>query len=340
MRKPFIIPIFLPHSGCPHRCVFCNQTAITGNSERFPTAEGLRAQIDRQLSYKGKNRGKTQISFYGGNFLGLPMEKIRMCLETATGYADSNLIDSIRFSTRPDTITPTTLEWIASYPVSTIEIGVQSMAENVLFLSRRGHTAERTRQAMILLKQTAYEIGMQLMIGLPGDNEVAAALTVREIVKMAPAFVRIYPTLVIEGSRLARWYQQNRYRPQSLDACVARLKNMYQLLTTHGIKVVRMGLQATDGLSAGSVIAGPYHPSLGHMVLSEIMLEKADDALRLLGPSQSEVRLRVHPRSISRMQGLRRQNLEALRNAHRLAAIHLLADPRMPELSVIAEGMA
>ena len=337
MPKPFIIPIFLPHSGCPHRCVFCNQTAITGNSESFPTTDSLRAQIDRQLSYKGKNRGKTQVSFYGGNFLGLSLKKIRMCLDTATEYATGKLIDGIRFSTRPDTITPKTIAWIGAHPVSTIEIGVQSMAENVLFLARRGHTATRTRQAMALLKQKSYEIGVQLMIGLPGDNEVASALTAREIVELAPDFVRIYPTLVIEGSRLARWYQQNRYTPLSLNDCVARLKNMYQLFAAHGIKVIRMGLQATDGLSAGSVIDGPYHPSLGHMVLAEIMLERAVNALRHLGPSQSEIRLRVHPKSVSRMQGLNRKNLTILKKALHLTHIHLLPDPTMPELSVIAE---
>ncbi|MDZ7833334.1 MAG: radical SAM protein [Desulfobacterales bacterium] len=337
MSKPFIIPIFLPHAGCPHRCVFCNQTAITGNNEPFPSAEGLRGEIDRLMPYKGKNRGKTEISFFGGNFLGLPPEKIRMCLDVAAAYADSQMIDSIRCSTRPDTITPETLKQIAPFPVRTIEIGVQSMAENVLALSRRGHDAAAVRQAMALLKQAGYQTGIQVMIGLPGDNAVAAALTAREIVEMAPDFVRIYPTLVIKGSPLARWYREKRYTPLSLAACVARLKQLYHLFTKNQIKVIRMGLQATEGLSADNVIAGPYHPALGHMVLSTIMLDQATHQLQHISLPRHHINLRIHPKSISRMQGLNKQNLTVLKDAFDLTRICLLPDPEMPELSVIAE---
>jgi len=337
MVKPFIIPIFLSHAGCPHRCVFCNQTAITGKNEVFPTADNLSFEIDRHLAYKGQNRGETEISFFGGNFLGLSPEKIRMCLDIASEYKDLKLIDSIRCSTRPDTITPETLKLITPYPVKTVEIGVQSMAENVLSLSRRGHGAASVRQALALLQQAGYQTGMQMMIGLPGDNAVAAALTAREIVEMAPDFVRIYPTLVIKGSPLARWYRENRYTPLSLAACVARLKQLYQLFTAHQIKVIRMGLQATDGLSKDHVIAGPYHPALGHMVLSAILLEQAICEVRKISPAQTQVRLRIHPKSVSRMQGLNKKNLVALKDAFHLTRIRLEPDPEMPELSVIAE---
>ncbi len=335
MAKPFIIPIFLPHSGCPHRCVFCNQSAITGSDEKFPTVDTLRAQIDRLMPYKGKNRGKTEVSFYGGNFLGLSPEKAQMCLDTVAWYVDSKLIDGIRFSTRPDSITPKSLKRIESYPVSTIEIGVQSMAENVLSLSRRGHSATTTRQAITMLKQTAYQIGVQIMVGLPGDNELAAALTAREIVEMAPDMVRIYPTLVIKGSQLARWYREGIYTPLSLDACVTRLKELYRIFTNHHITVIRMGLQATEGLSSGSVIAGPYHPAMGHMVLSEIMLDKAKREIQGgLAPGQTEVRLRVHPKNISRIQGLNQKNLIELKKTFHLTRIHLSPDPNMANLSI------
>lgn len=337
MAKPFIIPIFLPHAGCPHRCVFCNQTAITGSNEDFPAAHDLRKEIDRLLPYKGKNRGKTEISFFGGNFLGLSPQKIRMCLDIAAEYADLQAIDSIRCSTRPDTITPETLKLIAGYPVKTIEIGAQSMAENVLSISRRGHGSAAVRQAMALLKRGGYQTGIQMMIGLPGDNAVAAALTAREVVKMAPDFVRIYPALVIKGSRLARWYRENRYTPLSLSACTLRLKQLYQLFTSHQIKVVRMGLQATEGLSVDNVIAGPYHPALGHMVLSAIMLDQAAHQLQQISPVRQDVRLRIHPKSLSRMQGLNKQNLATLKHAFNLTRICLLSDSEMPELSVIAE---
>lgn len=335
MQKPFIIPVFLPHSGCPNRCVFCNQTAITGNDGAFPGKKQLQEDILRFLAYKGKKRGKTEISFYGGNFLGLSREKIRTCLETAQCFIDRNMVDGLRFSTRPDTICRERLQWIADYPVSTIEIGVQSMVDAVLDTSRRGHTAADARQAMARLKQTGYQTGIQLMVGLPGDSPERSAYTARQVVSLAPDFVRIYPALVIENSPLANWYRAGRYRPLSLNECVTRVKDLYRIFTAAGIAVIRMGLQATDGLSSGSVLAGPYHPALGHMVRSEIMRDQAAEKIRQLAPEPaSAVTLRVHPGNYSQMQGLKRQNLAELKAAFELSNVELIPDANMPKSSV------
>ena len=335
MQKPFIIPVFLPQAGCPHRCVFCNQTAISGSDPVFPDKERLQEEIRRFLAHKGKKRGKTEISFYGGNFLGLPQEKIRTCLDTAQCFIDRNGVDSLRFSTRPDTISRERLQWIAGYPVSTIEIGVQSMVDAVLDTSRRGHTAADTRQAMARLKETSYQTGIQLMVGLPGDSPERSAYTARTVVSLAPDFVRIYPTLVIEKSPLANWYRAGRYRPLSLEACVSRVKELYRIFTAAGIPVIRMGLQATDGLSSGGVQAGPYHPALGHMVRSEIMRDQAVEKIRQLAPkSASALTLRVHPGNYSQMQGLNCSNLADLKADFELSGIELIADPNMPESCV------
>ncbi|MFO7839412.1 MAG: radical SAM protein [Desulfosalsimonadaceae bacterium] len=337
MNKPFIVPVFLPHSGCPHRCVFCNQTEITGKREHFPGSDALRAEIRIFLSHRGKKRGKTEISFYGGNFLGLEKRQITMCLDVAAEFVEKNAAQGIRFSTRPDTISAGTLNRIADYPVSTVEIGAQSMADTVLARSRRGHTAEDTEQAISELKKHPYRIGMQLMTGLPGDSAGLSKETARRSAELCPDFVRIYPALVIRGSPLAKCYRQMRYTPLTLKECVHRLKEMHEIFSSHCIPVIRMGLQATDGLSAGSVLAGPYHPSIGHMALAEIMREKAEEAIRRTRPSGPQIILRIHPGSYSRMQGLKNRNLEKLRETFNFSRIKLLPDSMIPELGVEVE---
>ncbi|MFW5902196.1 MAG: elongator complex protein 3, partial [Thermodesulfobacteriota bacterium] len=330
--KPFIIPVFLPHCGCPHRCVFCNQTAITGSAADFPDKKKLQETIRKFLSHKGKKRGKTEISFYGGNFLGLTREKIRACLEAAQYFTGQNAVDGLRFSTRPDTISRGRLQWIADYPVSTIEIRVQSMVDAVLDASRRGHSADDARQALARLKQAGYQTGIQLMVGLPGDSPERSAYTAREVVSLAPDFVRIYPALVIENSPLARWYRAGRYRPLSLNECVSRVKDLYRIFSAADIPVIRMGLQATDGLSSGGVLAGPYHPALGHMVRAEIMRDQAAEKIRQLAPARAAaLTLRVNLGNYSQMQGLKRQNLTELKTAFALSRIDLIADPELPE---------
>lgn len=340
MRKPFIVPVFLPHSGCPHRCVFCNQTAITGRSEEFPGPAALEAEISRFLSYRGKNRGKTEISFYGGNFLGLDRRQVTMCLDTAAAFVKKKAVHGIRFSTRPDTINAGILERIADYPVSTVEIGAQSMADAVLAKSGRGHTARDTEQAIAELKKHPYQIGVQLMTGLPGDSAALSKETARQTAALSPDFVRIYPALVLRGSPLAGSYRQMHYTPLTLPECVDRLKEMYEIFAAHRIPVIRMGLQATDGLSAGSVLAGPYHPSIGHMVLAAVMRERAEKEIRRAEVSATEISLRIHPRSYSRMQGLHRQNLQQLRESFDLSRITLMPDSAMPELGVAVADQA
>jgi histone acetyltransferase (RNA polymerase elongator complex component) len=334
MGKPFIVPVFLPHSGCPNRCVFCNQSAIADDREAFPGPEQMEADIRRYLNFKADGRGASEISFYGGNFLNLPLRRVRMCLDTAAAFVSRKEVDGIRFSTRPDSITPQSLEWIADYPVTTIELGAQSMADHVLRLSRRGHSPADTRRAARLLKTTPYQWGVQIMIGLPGDTPFLSASTAREIADLRPDLVRIYPTLVIKGTLLAAWYQQGRYRPLSLEECMSRLKAVYRIFHNRSIPVARMGLQATEGLSGGDVIAGPYHPALGHRVLSELMRDTAEKKIRGISPLYGEITLRVHPRSYSRMQGLNRENLAHLKRRFHLSRIQLETDPGLPDLAV------
>jgi histone acetyltransferase (RNA polymerase elongator complex component) len=326
-NRPFIIPIFLPHGGCPHQCVFCNQVSITGGLRGAIDFEQIRSQIQRFLRYKKKRRGPAQISFYGGNFLGLRASRIKPSLDLATEFVKEGRVDSIRFSTRPDTISPNSLDFLKSHPVKTVELGVQSMDDRVLALAGRGHSAAETAKAVHLLRAHEFEIGLQMMVGLPGDSEASSLITAQKIAALQPDFVRIYPTIVVKNSRLARWYQNGTYRPLSLEQAVTRVKRLYRYFSGHNIKIIRMGLQASAGLEEGqTIIAGPYHPAFGHMVYSAIFFDAASKAISSSKTISNSITIWVHPRSISKMRGLNNLNIKMLKDRYHLTAINILPD--------------
>ena len=227
--KPFIIPIFLPHSGCPHRCVFCDQSTITGQKIALPGPEQIRREIRTFLGYKKGARAPVQISFYGGNFLGQPEKLVRRQLDIASEFIASADVDTIRFSTRPDTIDPERLEWLSGHRVATVEIGAQSMDDTVLKKSNRGHTARDTENAMALLKAGGYETGLQMMPGLSGDTAAGTLETGRRVLALSPDIVRIYPAVVLAGSPLAAWFETGRYTPPPIDAAVELTARLYRL---------------------------------------------------------------------------------------------------------------
>jgi radical SAM superfamily enzyme len=334
-NRPFIIPIFLPHAGCPHRCVFCNQVSITGAAQGAAEANQISSRIHEFLNYKTPRRKPVQISFFGGNFLGLKIDEIQYLLALAAEFVHKEDVDSIRFSTRPDTVDREHLDAIADYPVATVELGVQSMIDPVLALARRGHTAADTVKAVERLKARHYSIGLQMMVGLPGDDESLSLKTARQIAGLQPNFVRIYPTVVVKNSRLARWYSNGTYTPLSLDATVTQVKNLYLYFKKHNIQIIRMGLQASAELADGStVLAGPYHPSFGHMVYSEIFLDAACMALKTANPAGPNISIFVNPRRISTMRGLNNSNVERMRRRFGLDQIDIIPDIRIDEDSI------
>ncbi len=339
LHKPFIIPVFLPNAGCPHQCAFCNQTAITGERQKEISSEKLNSYINEFISHKGPQREKTQISFYGGNFLGLEKDYICLLLDEASKFVKQGSVDSLRFSTRPDTINKDRLDIIKDYPVSTIELGVQSMDDRVLTMSRRGHTAVDTEKAVCLLKERNYEIGIQMMVGLPGDSDTGALATGRRIAGLYPDFVRIYPTLVLDKSPLAVLYRKGEYTPLSLPECVSLVKKLYLLFEEKNITVIRMGLQASESLSKEStILAGPWHPAFGHLVFSEIFLDKAVAAMELENPLHDKISIRVNPRNISRIRGLNNDNIKILKKRFNIKSIQIVPDLNLRESALMIEG--
>ena len=293
----------------------------------IPTAGDIERLVHRYSSKRSSRRTTTQLAFYGGNFLGLPEAKRVHLLEIAGKYVESDTIDGIRFSTRPDTITRERLASIDRYPVQTIELGVQSMDNHVLSLSRRGHCAEDTENAVSLLKTGNHAIGLQMMVGLPGEDESSCLSSGRMIADLLPDFVRIYPTVVLKGSLLARWHQQDKYEPLPLQAAVNRVTKLYKIFIEKEISVVRMGLQSTGGLEGeDSIIAGPYHPSFGELVYSEVFYESASALIHALAMTEKVVCLKVHPRSVSKLKGNKNNNINRLMSSHALRSIQIISD--------------
>jgi histone acetyltransferase (RNA polymerase elongator complex component) len=325
--RPFIIPIFIPHAGCPHQCVFCNQVSITGAKQRLISPAELHIKILEFLKFKNENRHPVQIAFFGGNFLGLKNAEIKSLLDAAAEFVRHGQVDGIRFSTRPDTINERSLDITKDYPVSTVELGVQSMDDRVLDLAGRGHSASNTFQAVELLKDRHFSIGLQMMVGLPGDDETGALTATQKIIDLGPDFVRIYPTLVVANSRLAGWYQSGDYTPLSLEKGVSLVKKIYLKFKKEDIDVIRMGLQASEDLEVGTtVLAGPYHPAFGHLVHAEIFLDMAITAIESASSRKETLTIFVNPRSISKMRGLNNSNIKRLKEQFNFQSIEVVPD--------------
>lgn len=262
--KHAIIPLFIPHWGCPHQCVFCNQVRITGRSTSV-TAQDIEKIIREYVPVRDDSR-YWEAAFYGGSFTALPVKVMEELLKPAKQALDEGRIRSIRLSTRPDCITPEILRLLKRYGVKTVELGVQSLDPQVLKKAERGHTAEDARQAAALLRQNDFSVGLQFMIGLPGEDWKSMRYTARQGVRLKPDFIRIYPVLVLEGTALGKMYRAGTYRPIRLEEAVCKAAFMKRWYNHHGIGVIRVGLQATDELDTGhSLLAGPYHPAMGEM---------------------------------------------------------------------------
>ncbi|MBU8850219.1 MAG: radical SAM protein [Desulfobacterales bacterium] len=330
--KPLVIPVFIPHSGCPHQCAFCNQTIITSQKSRVPDKTVIHQIVKQYLHYKG-NREQVELAFFGGNFLGLAPETIIQLLDLIQPYIQEKKIDGIRFSTRPDTITQQMLDLIMQYNISAVELGVQSMNDEVLSKSRRGHTGMDTIKAIHLLKEYPFKIGIQVMVGLPGDNEDSLFESTKKVVQLAPDFARIYPLMVLKGSLMEQWYSKGRYHPLSLDETVRLVKKMVQIFKAANVDVIRMGLQASDIMEDESmVLAGPWHPAFGHLVLSglfyDMVCNKIDKSPDLL--KSEKIVLTVHPKSESRLRGDKNTNLKRLGQRYPSLKFSIRLDAAMP----------
>ncbi len=270
IEKHYTIPVFIPELACPFQCVFCDQRKITGK-QLVPEDEEIVSTIESHLrTFKEKER-IVEIGFFGGSFTGIPLQHQRHYLELVQPYVEKEKIQGIRLSTRPDYINPAILELLKAMNVSTIELGAQSFDEEVLKRSFRGHTAKQTIEASKKILDYGFDLGLQMMIGLPGDTLEKSLATARKIIKLGASNTRIYPTVVIKDTALDQWYKTGKYQPLTLDEAVEWVKEILPVFEKANVKVIRVGLHPSEGLLSGDeLIAGPFHPSFRELVLTEI----------------------------------------------------------------------
>lgn len=285
MKKHAIIPIFIPHLGCPCQCVFCNQQKITARTKAVSTDE-VRETVERYLSTLADlDPSEIEIAFYGGSFTAIPIDVQTAYLEVANEYIDQGRVSSLHISTRPDCIDEEILENLKRYNVSTIELGVQSFSDEVLRLSKRGHDSDTARKAARLIKERGFKLGIQLMIGLPGDSLESCIYSARETVALFPELARLYPTLVIDGTELYDMYEDGSYEALSKEEALLRTKEMYKILHKAGINIMRVGLKSTDiigGSDLSAINGGTYHPAFRQLVEGEIAYEMLKEQLDAL----------------------------------------------------------
>lgn len=273
MNKNNIIPIFVPHMGCPHDCIFCNQRKITNFKDVLNEKE-IFDTIDKYLLYFKNKNIPVEIAFYGGSFTGLDEELMIKYLNIAKYYINLGKVSSIRLSTRPDYINKHILDILKIYNVKTIELGVQSLNDNVLRLNERGHGASCVYEASNLIKSYNITLGLQMMVGLYGDNFESCILTAYKIASLKPDFVRIYPTLTIKDTKLEQLFYSNKYIPMNMEDTIELCKYIYIIFDYYKIPIIRLGLQSSDNISEnGDIIAGAYHPAFRELVESRIYRE-------------------------------------------------------------------
>jgi radical SAM enzyme (TIGR01210 family) len=334
MKTHAIIPIFIPHLGCPNDCVFCNQKKITARTAPL-SGEEMTAMIDRYLeTIGGRGIETVEIAFYGGSFTGIPMEQQREFLAVAKAYKDRGLVRKIHLSTRPDYISDEILENLKHYGTDIIELGVQSFDEEVLRLSNRGHDRETVYEASRLIKEYGFELGLQLMIGLPGDTNEKSVRSAEEAAGIKPSIARLYPTVIIRDTELYEMYRRGDYRPLSMEEAVRTTKDMYLILTGAGVNVIRVGLKSTDLINESGEIAGGYHPAFRQLVESEIARDQMEAQLVRLAPQSSgktEIVFACSPASISNMIGNRKSNRIYFEKKYPHVRFTFHADAQLPD---------
>lgn len=323
-----IYPVFLPHAGCPFQCIYCNQYAVSGAPRRTNDSEALIATFRRQfealLESARRSDRPGELAFYGGVFTALGFVVLREILDTVLPEIRRGLFSGIRFSTRPDCVSEEICSFLADYPIQTVELGVQSFSDDVLTRSRRGYKAEAVDHAAARVKRHGWDLGLQLMVGLPGDDPERFLASVSKAVSLQPAFVRIYPTLVLAGTPLADWFRRGLYRPLELKEAVEWCEPAYDALKRAGVPAARMGLHADRELEKpGNILAGPHHPAFGHLVRAAWWRMRVDRRLESLPELARETELTIlaGKGALSEIIGHRGENLIHWRERWRLEKV-------------------
>ena len=318
-KEQYTIPIFIPHKGCPNNCVFCNQKKISGQLTDV-TAQDVEDKIEEYLKYYSNSKKKIEVAFFGGSSTGIPIDKQIEYLQVANSYVKKGLLGAIRISTRPDYINRNILDTMKKYNVKTIELGVQSMDNEILTLSKRGHTALDVVNASKLIHEYGIVLGHQIMIGLPGSTRESEVYTIKECLKLQPQKLRIYPVYVIPDSELYSMYENSEYKPLSINEAVMRCKAVIYECQKTDISIIRLGLQSTDEITAkNNDLRGPVSDNLAEYVMSALVRDKIereiknrqiDDSKLIINVPQKYVSICVGPKKINKIYFENKYNIK------------------------------
>lgn len=325
MRKQYIIPIFVPHLGCPNDCIFCNQKSISGQKKNI-TKEDTKKTIDYFLKNIKDKDAKKEIAFFGGSFTGIEENIQEELLQIAYEYIKTGEVDSIRISTRPDYINKEILKRLKMYKVKTIELGVQSANDYILGKANRGHTFEDVKKASKLIRWNGFNLGHQMMVGLPESNRIDEINTAKALIKLKPKMIRIYPVLVIKGTRLEKEYNEGIYEPLSIVQAVETCKQLVRMFTNKNIEVIRVGLQNTEEIcnpeeKQSEVVAGPFHPAFRQLVESSMWYDAIVEKIKKLNVKVKEVEVTVNPIDINNVIGHKKENVLKLKDTYEVDLI-------------------
>lgn len=320
MKKEYIIPIFVPHLGCKKCCTFCNQRTISGEKKQV-TAEDVTKTIEYYLQNFKDEHKYVEVAFFGGSFTAIEREKQEELLTAVQPYIKNKKVDSIRLSTRPDAIDKSILKMLKKYHVKTIELGVQSSNNYILARCKRGHSFEDVIKASKLIRLYGFNLGHQIMVGLPDSNEKDDIQTAKDSIKLRPKMVRIYPVLVIKGTELEEEYEKGDFIPLTVSQAVERSKEIVKLFNQKHIQIIRVGLQNTDTITDVSkkeseVIAGPYHPAFGQLVEDSIWYDKIVEKIKNINAKVIKVEIEANPKNTNNIIGHKKENIKKLKDTY------------------------
>ncbi len=320
MKKEYIIPIFVPHLGCPNNCIFCNQKKISGQT-KMVTAQDVYDTIDYYLKNFKDNNKYVEVAFFGGSFTAIEREKQEELLGAVQKYIKNKKVNSIRISTRPDAIDKDILKMLKKYKVKTIELGVQSMNNYILDRCERGHTVEDVKKASKLIRRNGFILGHQMMVGLPESTVQDEINSAKEIIKLKPKIVRVYPVLVIKDTPLVDEYEKGEYMPLTVTQAVERCKEIVAMFNKNKINVIRIGLQNTEEISdpankASQVVAGPFHPAFRQLVESSMWYDSILDKIKKINTKVIEVEIKANPENINNIIGHKKENVQKLKQVY------------------------
>lgn len=308
--RHYNIPVFLPELACPNQCVYCNQRKITGK-DSLPDVQDMHLMVERYLSGMPVTDKRVEIAFFGGNFTGLPPDLQQKYLEAAQWWVNQDKVDGIRLSTRPDYISEEIMGMLCRFNISCIELGAQSLDDEVLRRSGRGHSAADVVKASRLIREHQMALGLQMMIGLPGDSLALSLQTAQKFVELGATQTRIYPTLVIRDTLLEQMMKSGLYRPLSIEETIEWCKELVCYFESHEVVILRLGLHPSEGLTEGEdLMAGPYHPALKELVETEIWHDIFEKELKW--QPDDILQIYVHPSQLNAAIGHRATNRKYL----------------------------